>query len=53
MRNVLRKLKPNKFNDLVALLALYRPGPMENIDVYINRRNGEKFSYIDNSLAKS
>ncbi|MGB4130302.1 MAG: DNA polymerase III subunit alpha, partial [Acholeplasmatales bacterium] len=52
MRNVLRKLKPNKFNDLVALLALYRPGPMENIDVYINRRNGEKFSYIDNSLAK-
>lgn len=50
MRSVLRKLKPNKFNDIVALLALYRPGPMENIDLYIDRRNGKKFSYIDNSI---
>lgn len=50
MRNVLRKLKPTNFNDLVALLALYRPGPMENIDLYIRRRNGEKFAYIDESL---
>lgn len=50
MRNVLRKLKPTNFNDIVALLALYRPGPMENIDVYIKRRNGEKYEYIDNSL---
>lgn len=50
MRNVLRKLKPTNFNDLVALLALYRPGPMENIDVYIRRRNGEEFTYIDESL---
>ncbi len=50
MRNVLRKLKPNNFNDIVALLALYRPGPMKNIDTYIKRRNGERFSYIDKSV---
>ena len=50
MRAVLRKLKPNCFNDLVAVLALYRPGPMDNIDEYIERRNGKKFTYIDDSL---
>ncbi len=50
MRSVLRKLKPTSFNDLVAILALYRPGPMQNIDLYIKRRNGEKFSYIDDDL---
>ncbi len=50
MRNVLKKLKPNNFNDLIALLALYRPGPMDNIDLYIKRRNKEPFTYIDNSL---
>ncbi|MDD2575754.1 MAG: DNA polymerase III subunit alpha, partial [Acholeplasmataceae bacterium] len=47
MRSVLRKLKPTHFNDIVALLALYRPGPMQNIDTYIERRNGAKFKYID------
>ena len=47
MRSVLRKLKPTHFNDIVALLALYRPGPMQNIDTYIERRNGAKFNYID------
>ncbi len=47
MRNVLRKLKPNNFNDIVALLALYRPGPLQNIDLFINRRNGEAFEYLD------
>ncbi|NLN50609.1 MAG: DNA polymerase III subunit alpha [Acholeplasmataceae bacterium] len=50
MRNVLRKLKPREFKDLVALLALYRPGPMENIDLFIKRRNREPFSYVDDSL---
>ena len=50
MRSVLRKLKPTSFNDLVALLALYRPGPMQNIDLYIERRNGKKFTYIDEDL---
>ncbi|MDY0210824.1 MAG: DNA polymerase III subunit alpha [Acholeplasma sp.] len=50
MRRVLTKLKPSNFEDLVALLALFRPGPMDNIDVYIERRNGKKYDYIDPSL---
>ena len=50
MRNVLRKLKPNHFNDIVAILALYRPGPMQNIDTYIERRAGEKYTSIDPSI---
>lgn len=47
MRKVLEKLKPKSFEDIVATLALYRPGPMANIDVYIERRNGKKFEYFD------
>ncbi|TNF08850.1 MAG: DNA polymerase III subunit alpha, partial [Bacillota bacterium] len=50
MRAVLRKLKPNSFEDLVAILALYRPGPMDNIDEYISRRNGKSFEYIHQDL---
>ncbi len=50
MRNVLKKLKPNQFEDIVALLALYRPGPMDQIDTYIRRRNHESFDYIHESL---
>ena len=51
MKNMLRKLKPVCFNDLVASIALFRPGPMENIDVYIKRKEGrEKIDYIDDSL---
>ena len=50
IRNVLRKLKPTCFDDLVAVLALYRPGPMDNIDEFIRRKHGERFSYIHNDL---
>lgn len=50
MRQVLKKLKPNTFEDLVAILALYRPGPMDNIDEYIKRRNGKPFEYIHKDL---
>ena len=50
MRNVLRKLKPRDFEDIVALLALFRPGPMENIDEYIERRNGKNYTYIHPKL---
>ncbi|MDE7263118.1 MAG: DNA polymerase III subunit alpha [Anaeroplasmataceae bacterium] len=45
IRRVLYKLKPERFDDLVAVLALYRPGPMENIDEFIARRHGKPFSY--------
>lgn len=40
MMDFLRKFKPITFEDLVVSLALFRPGPMNNIDLYINRRKG-------------
>ena len=47
MRDVLRKLKPNRFEDIIALVALYRPGPMDNIPTYIKCKNGEeKVNYL-------
>ena len=47
MRRVLQKLKPNTFEDIIAILALYRPGPMDHIDEYIQRRNGAAYEIID------
>jgi DNA polymerase-3 subunit alpha len=40
MREVLKQMKPNKFEDIIALVALYRPGPMQNIPTYNNRKHG-------------
>jgi len=40
MRDTLRKLRPNNIDDIIALISLYRPGPMENIDVYVDRKFG-------------
>ena len=46
MRNVLKRLQPNRFEDIVAVNALYRPGPMENIPHFIDRKHGrEKVVY--------
>ncbi len=46
MRSVLKRLKPGRFEDIVAVNALYRPGPMENIPVFIRRKHGlEKVIY--------
>ncbi|MBA64528.1 MAG: DNA polymerase III subunit alpha [Candidatus Marinimicrobia bacterium] len=42
MREFLKKLKPTVLEDLIAMNALYRPGPMENIDNFINRKHGKK-----------
>jgi DNA polymerase III subunit alpha len=42
MRDYLRKLQPDRFEDIVAMNALYRPGPMENIPRYIAVRHGEE-----------
>jgi DNA polymerase-3 subunit alpha len=51
MREALRQVKPTCFDDLVALVALYRPGPMQYIPVYARRKNGqEEVSYIDPRL---
>lgn len=41
MRNVLRELRPHLFEEIVAVLALYRPGPMENIPTFIKAKHGE------------
>jgi len=40
MRDVLRKMKPDRLEDMTALVALYRPGPMDNIPSYIAVKNG-------------
>ena len=51
MREALRQVKPTEFDDLIALVALYRPGPMQYIPVYARRKNGqEQVSYIDPRL---
>ncbi|MGI9388262.1 MAG: DNA polymerase III subunit alpha, partial [Methyloligellaceae bacterium] len=42
MRDVIRKLKPDRFEDIIALVSLYRPGPMDNIPSYIRRKHGEE-----------
>ncbi len=42
MRDALRKLKPDRFEDIIAIVALYRPGPMDNINSYVNRKHGRE-----------
>ena len=42
MRSVLRDLRPGKFEDIIAVVALYRPGPMEQIPVFIESKHGQK-----------
>ena len=51
MRSVLTRIKPKVLEDLIAVVSLYRPGPMDSIDTYIeNRRNPEKTSYKADKL---
>ncbi len=53
MRNFLKKLKPSNFEDIFAAIALFRPGPADNIDTYIKRKNNqEKVEYLDPCLKK-
>ncbi len=42
MKKYLRELKPSRFEDLIAMNALYRPGPMDNIPSFIRRKHGEE-----------
>jgi DNA polymerase III subunit alpha len=42
MKRYLKQLKPTEFNDIVAMVALYRPGPMQFIDDFIDRKHGRK-----------
>jgi DNA polymerase-3 subunit alpha len=51
MREALRQVKPTEFEDLIALVALYRPGPMAYIPVYARRKQGlEQVTYPDPRL---
>ena len=51
MRRYLKELKPTEFEDIVAMVSLYRPGPMELIPSYIKRKHGtEKISYLHPKL---
>lgn len=51
MRNVLRGLKPNEFEDIVAVNSLYRPGPMEQIPTFIESKHGKrKIEYLHPDL---
>ncbi|HXQ50478.1 MAG TPA: DNA polymerase III subunit alpha [Stellaceae bacterium] len=51
MRDMLRKLRPDRFEDIIAVVALYRPGPMENIPRYIEVKHGRETSdYLHPSL---
>ena len=53
IRKIMKRLKPDKFEDIVALLALYRPGPLQSgmVDDFINRKNGkEKIEYPHKNL---
>ena len=51
MREALRQVKPTQFEDLIALVALYRPGPMQYIPAYAARKHGrEQVSFPDSRL---
>ena len=42
MKDVHKQIKPDRFEDLIAIVSLYRPGPMDNIPSYIKRKHGEE-----------
>lgn len=51
MKRYLKELKPSVFEDIVAMVALYRPGPMQFIDDFIARKHGQKaITYLDESM---
>ncbi len=58
MRAVLRQMRADKIEDIIALISLYRPGPMDNIPTYIRRKHGqEKIEYphplLENTLKET
>ena len=51
MRDAIKQMKPNRFDDIIALVALYRPGPMSNIPIYNECKNGlREPDYIHHTL---
>lgn len=53
MRDSIKRLKPDCIDDLMALSALYRPGPMDNIPTYIACKHGEQEPYYPHEMLKS
>ncbi|PID29307.1 DNA polymerase III subunit alpha [Candidatus Saccharibacteria bacterium] len=54
MKRYLRQLKPERFEDIIAMVALYRPGPMQFIDSFIRRKHGEEeITYLHPGLKNS
>jgi len=54
MKRYLRGLKPTQFEDIIAMVALYRPGPMQFIESFIKRKHGEeKITYLDKGMENS
>ncbi len=53
MRKSIKALKPTEFEDIVALLALYRPGPMQNIEEYAKRKNHKSAIKYTSEVLKS
>jgi len=52
MKRYIKELQPNQFEDIVAMVALYRPGPMQWIQSFINRKNGKEQIEFLHPLAK-
>ncbi len=53
MRKSLQDLKPENIEDIIAMVSLYRPGPMDKIPIYINRKHGkEKIKYTIPAMSK-
>ncbi|HEU5122403.1 MAG TPA: DNA polymerase III subunit alpha, partial [Candidatus Saccharimonadales bacterium] len=54
MKRYLRELKPTVFEDIIAMVALYRPGPMQFIDSFIRRKHGqEEITYLHHGMENS
>ncbi len=50
MKDLLQKTKPDRFEDIIALVALYRPGPMDLIPEFTERKLGKRVEYLDSRL---
>jgi DNA polymerase III subunit alpha len=50
MRDLVKRARPDRFEDIIALVALYRPGPMELIPEFVDRKHGKRVEYLDPRL---
>jgi len=50
MRDLLKRARPDRFDDLIALVSLFRPGPMELIPEFCDRKHGKRVPYLDRRL---